>query len=678
MLNKHTAIQAKAILANDIIERDDSSFIHQTDKNRLGWEGLLPAGAAYSEFMLKVSSVEEALQKAYSHASQTVLSMAVPFRVSIEVSHQDDAAWTDRKKVHVSTRHFDEKWLTLGQKMDIFTGFTVHEVCHLLYTDFLAAKGLSPLARELENLIEDERIEHRLGDEKPGFANYLAVTKWYAFSRYCQQLRQKSAPAPGQPGELDEATRLLNAVIKLVRFRSALTDGEIAEFADPLIEIHDCLMPYPETPQQVVKKAVEVEEILRRYIKDLPQQGNNGNGQESDQNNDGDKEGQGGSSSNGNSGQNQSSGKSSSGSPSDGENDSDDDGKKGNGDKADSKQANPSGKGNGKGGNKTTCNNPAGQKKQLSDKEVDEIIGALTDILSTLAEKNENHSLDAEDEADAIQKNPNLNKLLSGRYEEDPVNGFICEKQREADFALYGRALSAVRAYIPAMRNTLRANSTEDHRTLTGMRSGTLDTGLLAEAFQGVPGVYRTMQTVKADPIEVCLLIDESGSMYGEKALRALETATLITEALSGIPDIGLSIYGYGRDYDCKLNIYKEKGHYVKGALGKLPYNINGSTPTGPAMTAAARRIRRNSRSAKCLMFILTDGAPDSKQSVINAVRVLEKLDIAPVAIGIEAEIGLDQQYKDYVYLTNLAALPKELAKVVKKNILAVAGRHVA
>ena len=50
----------------------------------------------------------------------------------------------------------------------------------------------------------------------------------------------------------------------------------------------------------------------------------------------------------------------------------------------------------------------------------------------------------------------------------------------------------------------------------------------------------------------------------------------------------------------------------------------------------------------------------------------------ALVGIGIESGLGLSQDFNESVELTDIASLPKDLGKIVKKAILRNSERHVA
>ena len=642
--------QAKAILSKDIIERDQNGFVFQGNEGRIGWEKTLPKGSAYSDYLLKVNTVEEALKVAYRHASDMLVAMNLPKKVTIEVSQTEDSGWTDNKMICLTTKFFDNPALTVGQKMDIFTGLAVHEGAHVLYTNFLNREGLSEFASSLENVIEDERIEHRIGVEKPGLANFLQMTKWYFFGLYGKSVREDAALQ-----NHDAAVRLVNAVISLIRYPGILGDEEIREFAEPLVEVHDCMIPYPDTPAEVKQKAIEVEAILLKYIKQPPKQSGDGQG-ENDEDSQGNESGNGGGSG---SSQKQS------------------------GNKPDNKSdsGNTAGKESGKGGDKKDGKNDKGNAagQGLPDKVAKDILSKMAGKMKIIS-RGSGDKLTGDDECEAVKCDPTLNKILSGKMEKTDYYGtvFCNVDPYEASASTYSLVLSSVRPHVAAMRNVLRANAVEERRTLTGMRSGLLDTNMLAQGFQGVQSIYKQFQTVEADPITVCLLVDESGSMHGNKMWKAAEAAVLIDEALKGIRGVNLFIYGFtsGEQAMAEIRIYRENGKNTpKNILGALAPRRG--TPTGEAIAAVTDRVRSKTRD-DVLLFVITDGDDGGRYGTRRAVRRAMQNGFAPVGIGIENSLDLSDDFPESLSLTDLSSLPKNLGKIVRKAILKNSQRHVA
>ena len=173
-------------LLEDWLERDGKAFTHIRKEGKLDWESTLEEGSAYSSYYLECADEAELIKRAYPLARDMITSMDIPYKVKV-VIHNGEDSFTDFQKVQVSTIMLTDKALTVGERLDVFLGTTVHEGCHLLYTnkERLTSIGNRIISR-LFNILEDERIEKLCGDLKPGFARFLneanitglTVTTW--------------------------------------------------------------------------------------------------------------------------------------------------------------------------------------------------------------------------------------------------------------------------------------------------------------------------------------------------------------------------------------------------------------------------------------------------------------------------------------------------------------------
>ncbi len=103
----------------------------------------------------------------------------------------------------------------------------------------------------------------------------------------------------------------------------------------------------------------------------------------------------------------------------------------------------------------------------------------------------------------------------------------------------------------------------------------------------------------------VLFLVDESGSMEGEKIEAARDTAVLLNEAMSGIRNVDLYIYGHTTENGqfVKLNAYREgKAPKDKHVLGSI--DAHWSNIDSKAIREAASRVRARTRE-KCLFFVV-------------------------------------------------------------------------
>ena len=323
---------------------------------------------------------------------------------------------------------------------------------------------------------------------------------------------------------------------------------------------------------------------------------------------------------------------------------------------------------------------------ELSDEDIEQILQDILDAAKELSNdpkdpSDRNNPLNEDNVAKALQQEDALlAKECEGELEIGSTPGVIVIKQ-QGDKHRYDLSLKRVKRYIPAVRQALRAKGTEYKYTVTGMRSGLLDTNKLCEARQGVQNVYIHKGEVKCDKVNVVLVIDESGSMEGIREQLARDTAVLVNEAVGGLQNVSLFIYGYTGGYDgTGLFPYREgKPSQDRYAIGAI--TSRGGTPTAPAMLEAASRIRKISKE-KTLMFLISDGMADSGiRSVREATNQMKKQNIDVVGISISS--GLDAQtlsamYDHYIVMDNLDNLASELGKTVKKAVLSNTKKHVA
>ena len=605
------------MLKEDFLDRDQTTFVKIRRTGRLGWESSIPEGTPYSDYILSPASDEELIKNSYRLAEDMIKVMDTPFKVRVRIS--PDSSRTDGKTVWVATEVFDDTDLPIGNRIDTFLGLTIHEGCHLLYTDFSSYKGLTNrVVKFLENILEDERIERVLGQQKPGLANFLKASKYYYFDRYVQKLSQD----PDKQVQ-DTFSRLMNCIISLVRYPKTVNEADLAEFADTLMKVRPLLTPYPESTLQCIEVAEKIYDIIKEYLNEQEkerQSASEQNQQSDDQSQSGESSSQSGESGNGN----------------------------------------PSGQGNSK---KMTSRQIAKKVEQ----DMNDVFDSIKEALESLTGDPTKSSISADSQSETVKADRNLvGKICEGRAERGTQSGTVVMKSMPV-MDKYNDSLSRVRRYIPAISKSLKCSSMEYKLIHKGMRSGMLDTGKIAEAFQGVPTVYMREGQVKSDRIAVCILIDESGSMYGEGETAARDTAVLLNEAVGTLQNVDLYIYGHSTDGGTALYVYREKNYHPKYALGGTDSRWGNND--GTAIREAAARVRRHTQE-NVLFFMISDGAPnESVEQVRQAVLDVEKQGFAIVAVSIEPTYDPSLMYHRNVNLTDMSTLAIDLGKMVKKAI---------
>lgn len=631
----------------------------------------------------------ELLKHARGAASQVVNAVvSEPVDVFIGGSTSLQGEVEGRKVINLATDFFDDGSLKPKQKVAIMLGLASHEAAHAVYTDSsLAPKELEKekgvmkdLKHHIWNIIEDERIEYLLGDDRPGFAETLGSAKEYFFKKVVNDMRT-NGEMPTEP-----LPKLLSALTQAVRYPSEMSRDEVVENFDQLDEIRKVLSPYPLTAQGAWKAANKVMSIVRRIAEEEiekqqqqqeQQQGGGGGAsqpqpgqqpqpqpQSGDQNQDQDKDqdqgnpNQGGQDqqkqdpSSGNGGQEpEKPDQNQSGDPQDGGNKKDD--------QQQSKQQEP--------------------KKKPSEKEIRE---AIEKALSTEQGKNVMKALEKDEKksegknsAVSIQHDPNAQRFVNEDSAERTSGGpgepkaFVFKPKGSPES--YNKALKAVRKFIPAMSKALSCKSRDSHYVLHGLPSGKLNTNKLVALKSGNTAIFDKKGSVTCSSASVCMLIDESGSMSGLKLERAREAAVLVNEAIARIKNVHFYCYGYTSS---RITVFSENGKTSKWALGDT--QAVAGTPTGFAMKTAAQRVRRFTHDP-VLMLVLTDGASDNNALVERQDRLLAKDGFTVIGVGIQCSY-VQSSFRESVTVMDISTFAVELGKLTKGKLDKMLVRHDA
>ena len=647
-------------LSKDWLERDGDSFVKIRTKGRLGWEGSLKEGTPYSSYLLDSPSMDELIKRAYALARNTISAMDIPSKVTVRLG--GGGSCTEGRNVYVATDYFDDGTLATGEKLDIFLGLTAHEGSHLLYTEFPMMKkaaGVHPLCAKLLNIIEDERIERNLGEDKPGLANYLKAVKRHYFGRYSGMTEGSEEASPLQ--------KILNCILGIIRYPRLLREEEMVEFGELLLKVEKILTPYPDSTASAERAAEKIFELI------IKEYGRESGSEKED------------------------SGK---GNPSPEESENEDPSPDKSEDSADESDAEASGEG-------TDLESDSGEENvedtgedRPSERSREENVKAMESDLEKIADALEEvaggpvqpdiegcSSLRGDRMADAVSTDRELlAKICEGEVETGSSKDVIFTRQKEYRDG-YMSALEEVKQYVPAVRKVIKGRCVEYSLTHLGMRSGVLDTGKLAEAVQGVPTVYKRQGEVRSDRACVCMLVDESGSMYRHgRMLAARKTAVLLNEALSSIPNIELFIYGHTADCErsgiTELNIYREKGYAPKYALGSLEPRSNNRD--GLAILETALRVRKQTKE-EVLMFIISDGEPAAENyfgmraigHTKECVEKAEAMGFRIVQICINANYDPALMFRHFIKMENLGTLARDLGREIAKALSSKIKSHV-
>lgn len=181
---------------------------------------------------------------------------------STYLSFGDNDSYTEGTYVKVATKYFDDNSMSTVTKVDLVQGLTIHEACHILYTDFdmwkeAIGKKMSMMFKNIFNIVEDEMIERRLSDDFPGYSKYLAPVKYFYFEVFYHETYK--APK----GNLDE---LFSQFFNLVRYPTNLEEALCDKHEVHLLNIKKALTPYPTNTEESLKASETIYDIIKEFI----------------------------------------------------------------------------------------------------------------------------------------------------------------------------------------------------------------------------------------------------------------------------------------------------------------------------------------------------------------------------------------------------------------------------
>jgi len=618
---------------------------------RLGWD--TKVSGSYSSFFAPDLNKRKLLRDSYRHACDIRDIMDIPRSIRIQLNVDAETSCTDGKTVIVSTKVYDDNKIDNNVKLDVFLGTTIHEFSHILYTDMAEIRKNRPnkFLFNLFNTIEDERIEYNTTQNYPGYANFIGQAKYYYFDLLYKKAEKQ-----------DDLMDVLQNILYIVRYPARVDTKVIYRHQVLFDKIKKVLCDFGNNSKEAYDKAEKIYKLLLDYFKfppPPPEEQQEGD-EEQDQSD-------------------SSEGQSDSGEGQEGsDGSSDPQNSKQSSQKQDSKDNEGSDK------NSKTQSSPksgsdegsAGKKKQepikvYTQEEIKQAAEKLAEQMRRLITSNTSlNSNEIKDEWDS--------KEIADEYKQIKDDVFIVkqedyERRYKADF-------DTVKQHINGLVNTFSKFFVEQEYRLTGMRRGVLDTNKLAEAYQAVETVYSNKFKRTTPSLDVCVLIDESGSMSGTNIASARKCAILLNEVFLRLKQCDFYVYGHTADNrhtgEVTINVYRDHWNRNRYALGKVESYSNNKDSV--AIEETYKMVRKQT-SKPLLMFVISDGAPNAyglrgQPAVEEVKKVVNRIesngDTLVCQIAIESHFRPQDMFNHYVVMTDMNTFPSDLSGYVMNTLI--------
>lgn len=618
---------------------------------RLGWD--TKVSGSYSSFFAPDLNKRKLLRDSYRHACDIRDIMDIPRNIRIQLNVDAETSCTDGKTVIVSTKVYDDNKIDNNVKLDVFLGTTIHEFSHILYTDMAEIRKNRPnkFLFNLFNTIEDERIEYNTTQNYPGYANFIGQAKYYYFDLLYKKAEKQ-----------DDLMDVLQNILYIVRYPARVDTKVIYRHQVLFDKIKKVLCDFGNNSKEAYDKAEKIYKLLLDYFKfppPPPEEQQEGD-EEQDQSD-------------------SSEGQSDSGEGQEGsDGSSDPQNSKQSSQKQDSKDNEGSDK-----NSKTQSSPKSGSDEGSAGKKKQEPIKAYTqEEIKQAAEKL------AEQMRHLITSNTSLNsneikdewdsKEIADECKQIKDDVFIVkqedyERRYKADF-------DTVKQHINGLVNTFSKFFVEQEYRLTGMRRGVLDTNKLAEAYQAVETVYSNKFKRTTPGLDVCVLIDESGSMSGTNIASARKCAILLNEVFLRLKQCDFYVYGHTADNrhmgEVTINVYRDHWNRNRYALGKVESYSNNKDSV--AIEETYKMVRKQT-SKPLLMFVISDGAPNAyglrgQPAVEEVKKVVNRIesngDTLVCQIAIESHFQPQDMFNHYVVMTDMNTFPRDLSNYIMNTLI--------
>ena len=215
------------------------------------------------------------------------------------------------------------------------------------------------------------------------------------------------------------------------------------------------------------------------------------------------------------------------------------------------------------------------------------------------------------------------------------------------------------------------------------LKSGNLDD---EELWRWADKDYRVFneEVIAARPqTQLSLLVDMSGSMWGEKLRTAQELAQLFIWALKDMEGVDTKVFGHTGDISSiAVEIYRlwEPGESMT-RLGLINAMQHSQNYDGHAIAWCAKELRdRGQPDEQRILLVLSDGYPaahdyggiSGQNHVRQVVTWAETQGVHVIQIAIDPSVEPSRQarmFKEYIQFTSLADVPKQLTRLLAKLV---------
>jgi len=288
-----------------------------------------------------------------------------------------------------------------------------------------------------------------------------------------------------------------------------------------------------------------------------------------------------------------------------------------------------------------------------------------------------------------------INELADSDYYETSIDKAIALKNGQRDIS-WQRAMpnetckdqyksdkSRMQPQISKLKKKLQLYGNLQKHHIYNQKRGILDKRQLHKIPMGMTDIFRATIVNEDKPLDICILVDESGSMGWHTMSHARQGAIAVKEALADNEMINLWVYGHSADESVKGRT--DMIEYWSPTMKDRPMAMGGmkaryENRDGNAIVASADRIKSESdNGAHKLMIVMSDGAPsadgyrggDAKDHTKKCVKHIETRGWSVIQVGFAGAYDwmMRDMFDNWVYVDDTDKLGDQLSKIIRKVV---------
>jgi hypothetical protein len=225
--------------------------------------------------------------------------------------------------------------------------------------------------------------------------------------------------------------------------------------------------------------------------------------------------------------------------------------------------------------------------------------------------------------------------------EEDVKYKLVVPPVNQEEITEYDSFVRSHKKAIDSIKNSFMFHNNTASIPNYGLTDGDLDEHALYKMHFGeYERLFERKETLSEKGYHVTLVLDQSGSMSGQKIQEARELTILFSEALKYLRATEYSIYGFETS-DMNTWVYKDKLYNKQKALIKA--DVHGGTAMGQHLAAIGDKIlTQYPEFQNKFMFVLCDGEPTHRGKSMNpeeltghVIKKLKQQGIQTFGIGL-------------------------------------------